>query len=150
VPGYGEELGGISVDITNNENRPLTIHYYDSVPWYLRLFFHTLKFHINNTKVDYLKGNIRYSLRDIPVLHNYTLAPAEDHGIPAIIEFSMEIPAKSRLSFGIEFEKAFLHWTEFPPDAHRSPKQGKINILGDLTSDLLLLYFLAVATNSKA
>jgi len=106
--GYGEELGGISVDITNNENNQLVIHYYESVPWYLRMFFHSLRFYLNNTRLEYLED-----------LTNYTFVPAEDHGVPAIIEFSAEIPARSRLSFGIEFEKAFLHWTEFPPDAHR-------------------------------
>jgi len=106
--GYGEEFGGFSVDIVNNEDKLLKLHYYNYVPWYLRLFFHTLSFNLNHTKVEYFD-----------VLNNFTFIPAEDHGLPGVIEFSAEIPAKSHLSFAVEFEKAFLHWTEFPPDAHR-------------------------------
>jgi len=106
--GFGEEFGGISVDIINNQEQSLDVKYFESIPWYLRLFFHTLHFNLNNKKMEYLQ-----------VLNNFTFTPADDHGAPATLEFSLTLHGRSHLSFGIEFEKAFLHWTEHPPDAHR-------------------------------
>ena len=47
------------------------------------------------------------------------MIPAEDRGSPSTIEFSCTLPANSNTYFTVQFEKAFLHWTEHPPDANR-------------------------------
>lgn len=53
------------------------------------------------------------------MFEQYSFIPGEDHSTPAVIEFIFTLPPRATLSFTIQFEKAFLHWTEYPPDAHR-------------------------------
>jgi len=106
--GYGQEYGGIAVHLINNADTPLDITYFEMVPWFLRLYFHTLDLQINGTKVDPLE---KFS--------SYQMIPAEAKSTPGIIEFTLTLPPQSVTSFTIQFEKAFLHWTEHPPDAHR-------------------------------
>jgi len=108
LTGYGQEYGGIAVDIQNNGNTSLNIKYYDVIPWFLRVFFHTLEMSINGQPVDPLKAFLSYKLR-----------PGEDHSIPSLLEFSLAMPPNSIASFHFQVEKAFLHWTEHPPAANR-------------------------------
>ncbi len=41
--GYGQEKGGISCVITNSYHEEVTVVYMETVPWFLRVYFHTLK-----------------------------------------------------------------------------------------------------------
>jgi phosphatidylinositol glycan class T len=43
LTGYGHERGGVTVNIFNNMNETQEIDYFDSVPWFLKLYLHTLK-----------------------------------------------------------------------------------------------------------
>lgn len=117
--GNGNEFGGFAVYLTNNQENPLRISYFEAVPWYLRMFYHTLAMSINGVEVDPFKE-----------MESFTLIPAEDHGKPAKIEFLMTLPPKSTTIFTIQFEKAFLHWTEYPPDAHRGFDIGSAVVTG--------------------
>ena len=40
--GLGRERGGVRTSIRNNGKEPLTIAYLDIIPWYLRMYLHTL------------------------------------------------------------------------------------------------------------
>ncbi|RUP51429.1 hypothetical protein BC936DRAFT_148148 [Jimgerdemannia flammicorona] len=41
---YGQERGGLTVNIVNqNPNETVPVIYFDSIPWYLKLYLHTLK-----------------------------------------------------------------------------------------------------------
>ena len=42
VTGLGQERGGVRATVRNLGREPVTIVYLDIVPWYLRLFLHTL------------------------------------------------------------------------------------------------------------
>lgn len=53
------------------------------------------------------------------VATKWRFQPAEDHGKPAEIEILFTLPANSRVSITFHHEKAFLLWSEHPPDAHR-------------------------------
>uniref|UniRef100_A0A183J2F3 Neur_chan_LBD domain-containing protein n=1 Tax=Soboliphyme baturini TaxID=241478 RepID=A0A183J2F3_9BILA len=44
--------------------------------------------------------------------------PARDRLSPHYLEMSFTIPAFSQCDLSIEFDKAMLRWTEYPPDAH--------------------------------
>jgi len=80
-----------------------------------------MKFHINGAEVEYTK-----------VLDRYRFIPGEDHSAPATIEFDIKVPARSALTITVQFEKAFLHWTEHPPDAHRGFDIGSAVIVASL------------------
>lgn len=50
--GYGQERGGIKVNIFNKStNMTVPIIYYDVIPWFLKLYLHTLKVQINGEEV---------------------------------------------------------------------------------------------------
>ena len=41
--GTGQERGGITTELRNSGTSPLTVVHLEVVPWYLRLFLHTLQ-----------------------------------------------------------------------------------------------------------
>jgi len=56
------------------------------------------------------------------------------------IEFDLNIPAYSILSFAIDFDRAFLHWSEYTPDAHKGYDIGPAVIsINTINSTKLLM-----------
>jgi hypothetical protein len=72
------------------------------------------------------------------VLENLRLIPAEDRGSPTTIEFSCSLPANSNTYFTVQFEKAFLHWTEHPPDANRQEEECNMCLINEGVLTLVL------------
>jgi hypothetical protein len=60
-PGYGHEFGGIAVHLTNNGETELDVTYFEMIPWYLRLYFNSLRVEINGTALDPLQSRSKYS-----------------------------------------------------------------------------------------
>ncbi|XP_074644779.1 GPI-anchor transamidase component PIGT-like isoform X2 [Tubulanus polymorphus] len=101
--GYGQETGGISTQIYNNNDQELSIIYMESAPWYIQVFLHTMKIEsngqiINATRIHYEPGQTRKK--------------------PYLLEVVFTLPPRSVTKFSIEFERALLKWTEYPPDAN--------------------------------
>lgn len=47
--GYGQEHGGLRITLHNDHpTDPQPVTYYDSIPWFLKLYLHTLKVQINH------------------------------------------------------------------------------------------------------
>ena len=47
LQGYGEEFGGITCLLTNeHESKTVKIIYFETIPWYVRVYLHTLKVEI--------------------------------------------------------------------------------------------------------
>ncbi|KAM9968994.1 hypothetical protein ACTFIW_000401 [Dictyostelium discoideum] len=113
LTGYGQERGGIATQIFNTENYAINITYFQAIPWYLRLYFHTLKFNIESGGEKSIDNN------SSPFLLYKNISPAETRSSPSTIELSFEMPPNSVASMSIEFDKVFLHYTEHPPDANR-------------------------------
>eukprot|EP01133_Synstelium_polycarpum_P017889 gene17889-21340_t len=47
LTGYGQERGGMAIQIYNSHEQAINVTYYQAIPWYLRLYFHTFRFTIN-------------------------------------------------------------------------------------------------------
>ncbi|CAG8593041.1 23389_t:CDS:10 [Dentiscutata erythropus] len=128
--GYGQERGGIKVNIFNKSpNTSIPIIYYDVIPWYLKLYLHTFKVQINgkNTKLD----------ADNPIKDLY-YQPAVDRSRPNVIEAEMLLPPNSLTALSIKFDKVFLKYTEHPPDANRGFDIGSAIIsTGKIDDDFL-------------
>lgn len=108
--GYGQERGGLRITIHNrNKESTMPVIYYDSVPWFLKLYLHTLK-------VDVI-GNHSSAATDI-IQHMY-YQPAIDRGRPTMLECELLLPPDSVVTLSMDFEKVFLKYTEHRPDANR-------------------------------
>ncbi|XP_072013804.1 GPI transamidase component PIG-T-like [Amphiura filiformis] len=104
LSGYGQEKGGIMCHLYNNDPvNSIRVVYMETVPWYIRLYLHTLEV-TNSVKLV------------APDKQLYT--PGKDRGNPYSMELVLTLPPNSVTSLSIQFDKAYLKWTEHPPDAN--------------------------------
>lgn len=86
-----------------------TVCIFQMVPWYVRVWLHTLRLKIDGAPAV---------LDELLILRH--ISPAADRQRPLVLDLCLELPVGAReavLTF--EFSKAFLHVFEWPPDAHR-------------------------------
>ncbi|RUP51428.1 hypothetical protein BC936DRAFT_148148 [Jimgerdemannia flammicorona] len=108
--GYGQERGGLTVNIVNqNPNETVPVIYFDSIPWYLKLYLHTLK-------VSVTWGQ---DVRQDDLIKQTYYQPAVDRSRPSVLEMWLTLPPNSVTTVSIEFDKVFLKYTEHRPDANR-------------------------------
>ncbi|KAF9427676.1 hypothetical protein BGZ94_004419 [Podila epigama] len=107
--GFGQERGGLSIEIHNNNWEQVDILYMDTLPWYLKLYLHTFEVQLN--------GSPHEDQREIVKKMYYQ--PAVDRARPAVLEMAVMLPPKSMVKFSIAFDKVFLKYTEHPADANR-------------------------------
>ncbi|XP_053309151.1 GPI transamidase component PIG-T [Spea bombifrons] len=102
VSGYGLQTGVINTMVYNNHPyRAFPVILMETVPWYLRLYVHTLTI---TTKGKENKPSYIY------------YEPAKDRHRPHLLEMLIQLPPNSVTKITIEFERALLKWTEYPPD----------------------------------
>ncbi|POI26287.1 hypothetical protein CIB84_009960 [Bambusicola thoracicus] len=102
VSGYGLQTGEISTLIYNTHPyRAFPVVVLETVPWYLRLYVHTLTI-------------ITKGKENKPSYIHYQ--PAQDRKRPHLLEMLIQLPANSATKITIQFERALLKWTEYPPD----------------------------------
>ena len=59
--GYGQHHGGFIATLTNRHpNQAVTAIYFDSVPWFIRMFLHTLEISLNETTT--IQGIVKCNL----------------------------------------------------------------------------------------
>ncbi|KAF9900966.1 hypothetical protein BX616_002432 [Lobosporangium transversale] len=107
--GYGQERGGLSIEIYNNDSQDVEAVLLDTLPWYLKLYLHTFTVHLNDQLLE--------NYRDIVKKMYYQ--QAVDRARPAVLELALNLPSHSKIKFSISFDKVFLKYTEHPPDANR-------------------------------
>ncbi|XP_064599040.1 GPI transamidase component PIG-T-like [Liolophura sinensis] len=104
ITGHGLEKGGVTCHLYNSLPEDLMIVYLETLPWYMRMYYNTLRIETNGTMtvrpkhVHYVPGKDRERL--------YTL------------ELVLHLQAYSITSVRFQFDRAFLKWTEYPPDAN--------------------------------
>ncbi|KAM6339829.1 GPI transamidase component PIG-T isoform 2-T2 [Alca torda] len=102
VSGYGLQTGEISTLIYNTHPyRAFPVILLETVPWYLRLYVHTLTI-------------ITKGKENKPSYIHYQ--PAQDRRRPHLLEMLIQLPANSVTKITIQFERALLKWTEYTPD----------------------------------
>jgi len=110
VTGSGQHLGGVSMIVENAGDRDTMVILMETVPWYLRTFYHTIALKIVS------KDSLTTSIPLTP--HYLSYFPSKDNERPTMMEISFTVPAKSAVRISYEFERAFLKWTAYPPDAN--------------------------------
>lgn len=110
LTGYGQDHGGLRAVFTNPTSNPVRLSYYESLPWFMRIYLSSLEM-----EVTHGNGN-ELTLTDIVESQHYV--PSIDRKRSTQLEFIMTIPANSTIALSYEFDKALLHFTEYPPDAN--------------------------------
>ncbi|KAI5069341.1 hypothetical protein GOP47_0015642 [Adiantum capillus-veneris] len=87
----------------------ITVTLFQVVPWYIRLYFHTLQVLIDEQPKSFWE-----------VVRWMQVVPSEDRKSPGVMEMELIIPYNaSVITIITEFDKGFLRIDEHPPDANR-------------------------------
>ncbi|KAI8736690.1 GPI transamidase component PIG-T [Biomphalaria glabrata] len=120
ITGHGLEDGGVSCLISNTMPTNQTISYMDVLPWFTRVKFSSLQVTNNGVNVPYKTFYL----------------PAKDRVRPHQLELTFTLWAKSVTKVHFTFTRAFLKWTEYPPDAHHGFHIGAASITANIPSSL--------------
>lgn len=107
--GPGQETGGVHAVLTNPSTEDLDVVYLESLPWFMRVYIHTLRVRVTSSDAQPTEAAIE----------DMVYRPAVDRVRGSQLELRMAVPAKSTLTLTYDFEKAILRYTEYPPDANR-------------------------------
>jgi GPI-anchor transamidase subunit T len=125
IVGRGAAKGGIRTILTNPSTlEPVQLVYFETLPWFMRPFVHTLKAVVITTATT---NNISSSSssNQHPAFPNWEIVkemfyrPAIDRKRGTQLELLLSIPPASTVTLTYDFEKAILRYTEYPPDANR-------------------------------
>uniref|UniRef100_A0A8P4KBB9 Phosphatidylinositol glycan anchor biosynthesis, class T n=1 Tax=Dicentrarchus labrax TaxID=13489 RepID=A0A8P4KBB9_DICLA len=128
VAGYGLQTGEIHTLMYNNHPyRSFPVLLLDSVPWYLRLYIHTLT--VTSKGKDNKPSYIHYQ-------------PSKDRLRPHLLEMLVQLPPNSVTEVTVQFERALLKWTEYTPDPNHGFYVGS-SVISSLVPSIV-----AMDTNS--
>lgn len=130
IVGHGAAKGGIRTILTNPSSpEPVQLVYFETLPWFMRPFIHTLKADITSL------GPPSSSWQIIKEMY---YRPAIDRQRGTQLELLLSVPPASTVTLTYDFEKAILRYTEYPPDANRgfnvAPAVIKVLNQGDPSS----------------
>ncbi|SCV02477.1 LAME_0H01420g1_1 [Lachancea meyersii CBS 8951] len=106
LTGYGQDSGGLRTVFSNPSNESVQAIYFESLPWYMRLYLSSLK----------IESDAGLEIGD--VIKSTFYLPAIDRERPTHLEFNITIPAETTLALTYQFDKALLKYAEYPPDAN--------------------------------
>lgn len=116
IAGIGSIEGTMVASISNNLNEPITVTYMDIVPNFLRIYTHTMK-------IRSLKTNNEFEAKE----KSFSLS--EDEGRSSnLIELLLVIPANDQIQIHYDFERSFLRWTDYKPDANKGVVMGSASL----------------------
>ncbi|OJD19303.1 hypothetical protein AJ78_00752 [Emergomyces pasteurianus Ep9510] len=128
IIGHGQERGGMRSILTNpSKINPVQFIYFETLPWFIRPYIHTLK-----AKVTNQNGTVA-SIPTSDIITDIFYRPALDRKRGTQLELILSVPAASTVTLVYDFEKAILRYTEYPPDANRgfNVAPAVIRLLGD-------------------
>ncbi|KAF4586092.1 GPI transamidase component Gpi16 [Ophiocordyceps camponoti-floridani] len=109
--GHGQEHGGVQAILTNPGDAEVEFVYMESLPWFMRIYLHTLSTRISSSSVA-----TNASSRIIEEIY---YRPALDRTRGTQLELLMRIPPLCTVFLTYDFSKSILRYTEYPPDANR-------------------------------
>ena len=105
VLAYGKEFGYLHIEVTNmGEGDVVNASLLQLVPWYFRVYISSLRIELNG--------------EPFVMTEQLNYVPGKDRARPHTLELLFDIPSESTVHFSVRFQKAFLRWTEHPPDAN--------------------------------
>ncbi|KAL3470759.1 GPI transamidase component PIG-T [Aspergillus californicus] len=114
IVGHGQERGGMRIIFNNpSEANAVDFIYFETLPWYLRPYIHTLQSTITG------RDGIRRQVSTSQIIKETFYRPGVDRERGTQLELALSVPAESTVTLTYDFEKAILRYTEYPPDANR-------------------------------
>ncbi len=110
--GYGQDKGGLRTVFKNTSpDKELELVYYETLPWYMRVYLHTLniQLEVNGVRMEDTKD----------VIHSTYYKPAVDRQRPSQLELRITIPPGGTVTTNYDFDKVLILYSEYPPDANR-------------------------------
>ena len=108
--GHGQERGGVQTLLTNpSATSPIEFIYFESLPWFMKVYLHTLNAHLLHTPSKNKTG----------IIKSVYYRPALDRQRGTQLELLISVPPSSTVVLTYDFDKAILRYTEYPPDANR-------------------------------
>lgn len=104
--GASQAHGELAVALSNHLSEPLQVVYLETMPRLVQFYLHTLKIHVEGSRRD-------------DAISQMTYIPAVPHARPATFQCVLSIPPATTLYLTMDVAKAFLRYTEHPPDAQR-------------------------------
>ncbi|KAF8148249.1 GPI transamidase component PIG-T [Crassisporium funariophilum] len=104
--GTSQAWGRLSITITNHLSATVEAVYLETMPWLLQFYLHTLEARVDGVVKDGIISNISY-------------IPPVSHSRPTTFHAVLTLPPKETVQITMDVTKAFLRYTEHPPDAQR-------------------------------
>lgn len=117
LTGYGVSRGGIKCKIENKLNNPVQIVMMEIIPWYFRMYLHTLLIRSSSSN-DEIDTNKNFDTSRKLEPGNLFYRPAKDRLQPHHLEYTLILPSSSVTEITLEFDRSHLRWNEYPPDAN--------------------------------
>ncbi|KAF8609557.1 Gpi16 subunit GPI transamidase component [Ceratobasidium sp. AG-I] len=107
LTGAEQTHGGLLLSITNAGSEEHITAWLETMPWFIQFFLHTLEVRVDGQRRDDLLKHLSF------------IPSRDDLRRASMLEAVLSVPPHSTLSVTISFRKAFILYTEHPPDAHR-------------------------------
>ncbi|GMM34718.1 GPI-anchor transamidase subunit [Saccharomycopsis crataegensis] len=111
ITGYELDKGGFRIVFKNPGDEDIDLIYFESLPWYLRLYLNSLK--IVQKSLDQ-----QDTVNNEEIIKDISYVTAIDRQRPAKLEMVMKIPKQSIITVTYSFDKSLLLYSEYPPDAN--------------------------------
>ncbi|KAI9223630.1 GPI transamidase component PIG-T [Blastocladiella britannica] len=117
ILGTDQDRGVLDVHLTNHHaTAAIPVVYYDVLPWFLRVYMHTLRIQCRSANGDEAWVHVRPD----PWYVQYAI----DGVRPTVVEAAWTVPAGGQCNVRLDFDKAFVHFTQHRPDASRGFEIG--------------------------
>ncbi|RKP07960.1 GPI transamidase component PIG-T [Thamnocephalis sphaerospora] len=127
LDGTGDH-GKLVLEVENRLATSVDATLFQTTPWYMKLFLHSMQ----ATLVD-AQHSSPQTASDAIVQQLYL--PSADRRRPTALEMKLRLPAESKLRLIISFDKSFLKYTEYPPDANRGFDVGPAVLTVDAVAE---------------
>ncbi|GJN73720.1 GPI transamidase component Gpi16 [Purpureocillium lilacinum] len=122
--GHGQEHGGVQAILTNPSDEEVEFVYMESLPWFMRIYLHTLSTRISSSSSPDTTATTTNSAalagtNASSIIQEIYYRPALDRTRGTQLELLMRIPPHCTVFLTYDFEKSILRYTEYPPDANR-------------------------------
>lgn len=114
LTGYGQEHGGVQAILTNPSDEEVEFVYMESLPWFMRIYLHTL-----STRISASTSTTATASNNSEIVKEIYYRPALDRERGTQLELLLQIPPRCTVFLTYDFEKSILRYTEYPPDANR-------------------------------